>query len=135
MPATVRRAAEGIGLILLGRDLGIQYLFRLHIGASAALGSIERRGVGRVRHLEVGSLWFQEQQLKIIVEMLKVPGLDHPANLATKHSSRERPSVYVDLFGYRFEPVRAATTADLHMLATPDSVSSSSNKVCSCSWE
>ena len=49
--ATVRGAAEGIGLISLGRDLGIEYLIRLHIDASAALGIIERRGVGRVRHL------------------------------------------------------------------------------------
>ena len=81
--AAVRGAAEGIGLISLGRDLGIEYLIRLHIDASAALGIIERRGVGRVRHLEVGSLWIQEQQLKRIVEMLKVPGLENPADLVT----------------------------------------------------
>ena len=72
--ATVRGAAEGIGLISLGRDLGFEYLVRLHIDASAALGTIERRGVGRVRHLEFGPLLIQEQQLKKIVEVLKAPG-------------------------------------------------------------
>ena len=75
LPATVRGAAEGIGLISLGRDLGIEHLVHLHIDASAALGIIERRGVGRVRHLEVGSLCIQWQQLKRIIEMLRVPGL------------------------------------------------------------
>ena len=114
--ATVRGAAEGIGLISLGRDLGIEYLIRLHIDASAALGIIERRGVGRVRHLEVGSLWIQEQQLKKIIEMLKVPGLENPADLVTKHLNRERINVYVDLIWYRFESGRAITTGDLHML-------------------
>ena len=60
--STVRSATEGIGLVSLGRDLGIEVLIRLHVDASAALGIVERRGVGRVRHLDVGSLWIQEQQ-------------------------------------------------------------------------
>ena len=65
--------------------MGIEFLIRLRIDTSAALGIIERRGVGRVRHLEVGSLWIQEQQLKKIIEMLKDPGLENPADLVTKH--------------------------------------------------
>ena len=59
--ATVRGATEGIGLISLAWDLGMGFLVRLHVDASAALGIIERRGVGRVRHLDVGSFWIQEQ--------------------------------------------------------------------------
>ena len=46
--STVRGATEGIGLVSLGRDLGIEVLIRLHVDASAALGIVERRGVGRV---------------------------------------------------------------------------------------
>ena len=42
MFATVRGAAEGIGLILLVSDMGLDFKVRLHIGA-AALGIIERR--------------------------------------------------------------------------------------------
>ncbi len=45
--------AEGIGLISLSVDLGLQFKVRLHIDAAAALGIIERRGVGRVRHLNL----------------------------------------------------------------------------------
>ena len=83
-------AADGIGLISLGRDLGIEHLVSLHIDTSAALGHIEQRGAGRVWHLEVGSFWIQEQQLERIFEMLKVPGLGRLADLATKHLNRER---------------------------------------------
>ena len=44
--ATVRGAAEGIGLISLSADLGLRFKVRLHIDVAAALGIIERRGVG-----------------------------------------------------------------------------------------
>ena len=66
--ANVRGATEGIGLISLVRVLGMEFLVRLHVDASSALGIIEMRGVGRVRHLDVGSLWIQGQQLRRIVE-------------------------------------------------------------------
>ena len=114
---------------------------RLHIDASTALGIIGRRGVGRVRHLEVGSVWIQEQQLKRIVDMFKVPALENPADLITKRLNCERISVCADLIGYFVESGRATTTADLHMLRPPggrvalmtttDLVSSSSTHVCS----
>ena len=73
--ATVRGATEGIGLISLARDLGMEFLVRLHVDASAALGIVERRGVGRVRHLDVGSPWIQQQQLKRIIALKHVAGL------------------------------------------------------------
>ena len=44
--ASVRGVAEGIGLMSLGRDLGIGYLIRFHIGAPAVLRRIGRRDVG-----------------------------------------------------------------------------------------
>ena len=53
----------------------MEFLVRLHVDANAALGIIERRGVGRVRHLDVGSLWIQEQQLRRIIELKKDAGL------------------------------------------------------------
>ena len=83
--ATFRGAAEGIGLISLASDMGIDFKVRLHIDAAAALGIIERRGVGRVRHLDVGALWLQEQQLRKVVELRKIAGLENPCNLLTKH--------------------------------------------------
>ena len=76
--ATVREATEGLGLISLAQDLGLSLLVRLHVDASAALGIIERRGVGRVRHLDVGTLWLQEQQLRQVVELKKIHGLKNP---------------------------------------------------------
>ena len=57
---------------------------RLHIDASAALGISQRKGVGRVRHLSVGVLWIQEQQLRKALEMTKRHGPRNPADVLTK---------------------------------------------------
>ena len=62
--ATVKGETEALSLISLAADMGIELTARLHIDANAALGIVERRGVGRVRHLDVGTLWLQEQQLR-----------------------------------------------------------------------
>jgi hypothetical protein len=114
--ATVRGAAEGIGLISLSADLGLRFKVRLHIDAAAALGIIERRGVGRVRHLDVGTLWLQEQQLRKVVELKKVAGLENPSDLLTKHFTQERIDHYCELIGYSFADGRASSTAGLHFL-------------------
>ena len=99
MLATVRGAAEGIGLISLASDMGIDFKVRLHIDAAAALGIIARRGVGRVRHLDVGTLWLQEQQRRKVVESRKVAGLGNPSDLFSKLLAQERIEHYCELIG------------------------------------
>ena len=110
----MRGATEGIGSVSPGRGLGIEVLIRLHVDALAALGIVERRGVGRVRYLDVVSLRIQEQQLHRVLEMNKVAGLENPADLLTKYLNRERIDACIDLIGYRFETGRAQSTAQLH---------------------
>ena len=48
---------EALGIVSLGKDLAIDIGVRLHLDAAAALEIVERRGVGRVRRLEVASFW------------------------------------------------------------------------------
>ena len=62
--AIVRAATEAIGFISLAADMGIDIGGIMHVDASAALGILERRGVGRVKHLDVGALGLQELQLR-----------------------------------------------------------------------
>ena len=83
--AMVRGAAEGLGLIYLSADLGLAFKVRLHIAAAAAaMGAIGRRGVGRVRHLAVGTLWLQQQPLRKVIQLRKVAGLENPSDLMIK---------------------------------------------------
>ena len=47
----VKTACETLGIASLLRDLCQELKLRMHMDASAALGIIQRQGVGKVRHL------------------------------------------------------------------------------------
>ena len=55
--AFVKSAAEGIGVQSLARDLGVDLTLVEAVDSSAAVGMVNRSGVGRVRHLDVKDLW------------------------------------------------------------------------------
>merc|ERR1712051_1048493 len=61
----------------------------IYADASAAVGIIQRKGVGSIRHLDTRLLWVQEKVVKEVVEYRKVAGLINPADLGTKHLERE----------------------------------------------
>ena len=112
--AIVKAATEALGMISLAADLGIDLTARIHIDASAALGILERRGVGRVRHLDVGALWLQEQALRRAVEFMKVKGTSNPADLMTKHSARELVEQHIEALNLECRDGHAATAVKLH---------------------
>ena len=104
----------------LAADFGIELWTRLHVDASAALGILERRGVGRVRHLDVGALWLQEQHLREVIEFVKVSGTANPADLMTKHLSRDLIDQYMVHMGVALREGRAVATAQLHSAHAED---------------
>ena len=119
--AVVKAACEAIGTVSLADDLGIALRVKLHVDAAAALGILERQGVGRVRHLDIGVLWLQEQQLRRVVELTKVLGTSKPADLMTKHLGQELLNQYADMLQYEFRQGRSVATSRLHsaQLSTP----------------
>ena len=50
----VKGAAEGLGLQSVGEGLNIEYGVHVYTDSSAAMGMVARKGMGRVRHVEVG---------------------------------------------------------------------------------
>ena len=69
-------------------DLGINVSIVCRTDASAAKSIASRRGCGRVRHIEVSTLWVQEKVALGIVEMIKDPGTENLADILTKHVDR-----------------------------------------------
>ena len=45
---------------------------RLKCDASAAVGFVMRRGLGKVRHIEVTQLWLQEKVAEGLISVMKV---------------------------------------------------------------
>ena len=114
---TVKAATEGIGVLALMRDMNIEKKISMQVDASAALGVIERKGIGKIRHLETGALWLQEKNLRDIVRFYKTPGSENVADLFTKNVSREVCEKHVRNLGCVFEQGRAECAAQLHAIS------------------
>ena len=52
----------------------------LHLDATAAKGIIERRGLSKVRHVDVNVLWLQETCARRAIPLNKVPGEENCAD-------------------------------------------------------
>ena len=67
------------------REFGVSCEVMVHVDASAAIGIAQRKGLGKIRHLDVQSLWVQDASRQRRFEVVKVPGADNPSDLMTKH--------------------------------------------------
>ena len=53
-------------------DLGLKFDLDLETDSSAAKGVASRRGVGKIRHIEMNQLWLQEKVANKDVAVIKV---------------------------------------------------------------
>ena len=87
--AIVEAACTGLGIQAMLSDMGVQVKLKIMTDSSSAKSMVSRRGVGRVRHLDVKDLWIQERVAKGDFVMRKVPGERNLADPLTKNVSRE----------------------------------------------
>ena len=75
------------GLLSLAGEMGFHGLSNVvYVGtdSSAAKSFVCRRGLGRMRHLEIRDLWLQKEVSEGRAEVSKVLGAENPADLMTK---------------------------------------------------
>jgi hypothetical protein len=92
--ALVKATCEGIGMSSLLRDVGRGTRIQVFADASAALGIVSRKGIGKLRHLDTSMLWIQQKELRNAVEFLKVDGVVNPADLMTKYLAAPTASIH-----------------------------------------
>ena len=56
----------------------------LRSDATAAIGIVDREGLGRVRHLAAADLWIQQRVRRSEMAVSKLPGRDNLVDLGTK---------------------------------------------------
>lgn len=88
MHGVAKSRANSIGPQALAQDLGIRLGIRLHTGSSAAIGMARRRGLGKICRLDATDLWLQDHTRKDNLEVLKVWGVQNPADILTLHIDR-----------------------------------------------
>ena len=69
-------------------ELGKESSIDVFIDSSAAKGFASKRGVGKIRHMEVKWLWLQEEVRRQRVKISKVLGTQNPSDLLTKFMRR-----------------------------------------------
>ena len=87
--AAIKAGTESLGMMSLTGDFGVKITSTLRLDASAALGILQRKGVGKIRHLDVGCLWLQEKEAREQIRLAKEPGETNPADLGTKNLTEE----------------------------------------------
>ena len=79
----------------------------LFADASAALSIAKRQGAGKMRHINVKSLWLQAKAVQQVLRYCKVKGEDNPADGLTKHVKRELTEKYLATEGLQIRKDRA----------------------------
>ena len=63
--------------------------------ASAALGIINRKGLGKTRHIDTGLLWIQQTVADQCLKYAKVLGKENPTDLYTKSFDAAISNVHI----------------------------------------
>ena len=111
--------AQGLGIQSVARDLGFSIGIRIHTDATAALGICRRRGLGKIRHLDVTDLWCQEQVRLGKVSLHKVLGSENPADIMTKYTDSATLKKMLELMHLRRLDGRAECAPAVAASATP----------------
>ena len=83
MNAQVKAISELLGIRNAAADMGFHGGSKVFGDSSAAQGILTRKGVGKVKHLEVKHLWVQERVHDGVVIPIKLPRAVNIADLLT----------------------------------------------------
>ena len=87
--ALLECACQTLGVINLALDFGMQLSAIVHVDASAALAITQSQGLGKLHHISVQWLWFQEKVKEGIVATKELLGKLNPSDLFAKHLPAE----------------------------------------------
>ena len=93
-------------------DMGIKVEIRIRTDASAAKGIASRRGLGKIRHIEVHQLWFQEKDSRGEIQVMKVKGEGNLADALTKPLDGPGVQKHLGLTGQEIKLGRHSLTPD-----------------------
>ena len=86
--AIVTGSAGGLGVQSLAIDLGWSFRVIVHTDSSTAKSVAGRRGLGKMRHVELNYLWVQEAVSKGRIRIEKIPGYHNQAGILAKPKER-----------------------------------------------
>ena len=92
----VRTASHLLGLRAIAEDLGVRNkLAKLGLDSSAPIGTMSRRGAGKIRHIQTPTLWIQQLVTNRQLVLFKKKGSENPPDMLTKHMTAERIAYFL----------------------------------------
>ena len=85
----------------------------LYADASAAPSIANRQGAGKMRHINVKSLWLQAKEVQQILKYRKIKGEENPSDGLTKHVRRELLDKYLNIESLEIKNDRADASLKL----------------------
>ena len=108
----VKGASMALGIQSMLADLGVEVTVRVRTDASAAKGIASRRGLGKIRHIEVHQLWLQEKVNSGAIQVMKVKGEGNLADALTKPLDGPGVKKHLELTGQMITQGRHELTPD-----------------------
>ena len=84
-----------MGFKSMMEDMDVKVRLRIKTDSSAAIGVSRRRGLGKLRHIELSQLWLQEKVGLGEMEVTKVKGKENVADALTKHVTQEEVRMHM----------------------------------------
>ena len=118
LAAVVRGATEMFGLQSVFADFGFHNIrLALCSDATAAIGIVDREGLGRVRHLATADLWVQQRVRSGEISVSKWPSKDNVADIGTKGVDSQTLTKHLLSLGFAQLEGRAQCTPELKQTA------------------
>ena len=108
-----QRATQALGFQSIARDLGFHVRLNILTDATAAIGIVRRRGLGRIRYLDVSDLWVKDKMNSGATRLCKIQGALNPADMCTKHVERAIIQEHLPRLNLQSEHGRADSAPNL----------------------
>ena len=112
----VKATIQGMGLQSVARDLGEEITMEVYTDSSAALGVCNRKGIGKVRHLDTNLLWVQDKVKQGTLTIKKIQGEKNPADLFTKHLDSSKMLEHLGATGCALSAGRAESAPRIDVI-------------------
>ena len=113
LAAAVLGATESLGMTSVLSDFGLTAAICMRSDATAAIGMVQREGLGKVRHLACSDLWIQQRIRRGDLQVGKWPGPQNPSDLGTKGLDAESIGRHLGAMGFSAIAGRASAAPDL----------------------
>ena len=99
--ASSKAISEALSIRHFLEQMGISVRIKLYLDASAAKGTLLRRGAGKIKHLEIRQLWCQHAIERYDIEVLKIVRKLNLADSLTHVIGKRELSLFLEATGIK----------------------------------